>query len=924
MSLNQITQLYVGYFGRAPDPVGLQYWLDQNQAGMSISDIAASFAVQTEATTQYPYLSAPEVASATTFITSVYQNLFGRTPDADGLTYWTAQLTADSSPAAVAQFILNVISGAKDDTNGDDLTTLNNKTTVALDWAQDAGNVANLDYENNSAAQASAGTILDSVDGTTATVTTAQASTDTFFASAITGTTSVLTTGIDTFTGGTTNDSFTADQGTAVIGNLDTLDGGDGTDTLTIVSAGGNVSLGEATTTPTMSNIENVVATTGLAAGTVTVNTTSTNITGVTSITASATEGAVDIDTNGDATSVSVTNGVAVAIDDNATTNTLATVSITGVGNTTGTNTKTITSTALTSLSLTDITGAANSDDADDITATSTGALALSLNNVSIGDADILAATATSATVSTSGSSAIVVGDLDLGAATTVSIASDAATTIAALDIATATGLTMTGTAALTLTAGTYTALTAFDASGNSGGVTLTQALATDDAFTGGSGADTVTIGTSTVATAMGAGNDRVVSDGTIGTGGTIDGGADTDTIAMTAAQAATASGATTFGAAMSNFEVLELTGGTGTVDMANLDSLASITVSGGLGGALTINNAAANTTLTYTVDAAAATAISYADASGSSDVLNLAISGAAAVDANTITANGIETIAISTDDTAATPVAVHVANISADAVTSMTVSGDAGLTLTNTSTTITSFDASGVTGGTGAVTWTTGALAAASTITGSATHANTITASAAAAAVTYTGGSGVDTVVIANANANVINTAAGDDLVTMGSGNQTINLGDGADTLTVGTVTTQTSSITLGAGNDTVDVNAIQGSAGAYLSLQDAAAGDIIDVAGIVSGTIAGATLGTATTLGGAATFANYLDAIAAGDGSTNEIDGWFQLGGNTYLVIDNSAGATFQDGVDTVIELVGTIDLTNTTQAAGVYTIV
>lgn len=48
-----IGQLYVGYFGRAADPVGLDYWVTQLQGGMSLAAIANSFAVQPEATALY-------------------------------------------------------------------------------------------------------------------------------------------------------------------------------------------------------------------------------------------------------------------------------------------------------------------------------------------------------------------------------------------------------------------------------------------------------------------------------------------------------------------------------------------------------------------------------------------------------------------------------------------------------------------------------------------------------------------------------------------------------------------------------------------------------------------------------------------------------------------------------------------------------
>lgn len=44
-----ITQLYVGYYNRAPDPEGLNYWIGRANAGVSMADIANSFAASPEA-----------------------------------------------------------------------------------------------------------------------------------------------------------------------------------------------------------------------------------------------------------------------------------------------------------------------------------------------------------------------------------------------------------------------------------------------------------------------------------------------------------------------------------------------------------------------------------------------------------------------------------------------------------------------------------------------------------------------------------------------------------------------------------------------------------------------------------------------------------------------------------------------------------
>lgn len=163
----------------------------------------------------------------------------------------------------------------------------------------------------------------------------------------------------------------------------------------------------------------------------------------------------------------------------------------------------------------------------------------------------------------------------------------------------------------------------------------------------------------------------------------------------------------------------------------------------------------------------------------------------------------------------------------------------------------------------------------------------------------------------------NAVTTGAGNDVIVVGNGNNTIDAGAGNDTITIG-ASAGLNVIDVGAGNDTIVFSGIQTAAGYYASVTGMGAGDVIDfntTANDAAGLAAGA-LGAKITLGGAASFANYLDAATAGDGSTDSAFAWFQFNGNTYVVLDNSAAATFQDGGDQVVELVGLIDLSTSTQ--------
>lgn len=122
--LSRVTKLYVATFNRAPDAAGLDYWA--NSSGLDIEMIAKSFFDQSETQTIYPPNS-----NNTDFVRAVYNNLFNRLPEADGLNYWVSELDSGSIEKSV--FILAVINGAQDTEEfGNDATILKNKTAVGL------------------------------------------------------------------------------------------------------------------------------------------------------------------------------------------------------------------------------------------------------------------------------------------------------------------------------------------------------------------------------------------------------------------------------------------------------------------------------------------------------------------------------------------------------------------------------------------------------------------------------------------------------------------------------------------------------------------------------------------------------------------------------------------------------------------------
>ncbi|MFG6621252.1 DUF4214 domain-containing protein, partial [Sulfitobacter sp. 1A05707] len=256
--INAIAALYAGYFNRAPDPEGLQFWIDQIDGGRDFNTIAEDFAASEEATSLYPYLTAPDVASPSTFITNVYQNLFNRAPDAEGLQFWTDVLNSGS--VSVADMIEAIIEGAVDAPNATpptfDKTTLDNKVEVGLDFAADAANTAGFDFDDADKSAATA--VIDSVTNEEATVDAAKASTDAYLSGTSNqGDTFTLTTGIDAVTGTTADDTFTGVAGNILNGTFntgDSINGGTGNDTLNVIATqNGNYTLSSMTGVETIS-----------------------------------------------------------------------------------------------------------------------------------------------------------------------------------------------------------------------------------------------------------------------------------------------------------------------------------------------------------------------------------------------------------------------------------------------------------------------------------------------------------------------------------------------------------------------------------------------------------------------------------------------------------------------------------------------
>ena len=259
-----VARLYIAYYDRAPDPVGLEYWIGRLNAGVSLTDIANSFAASPEAKATYPYFLAPNVLSPDDFLAQVYLNVFGRPIDTgagSGLEYYGAKLAAGVSPGEV---LLEIIQNAVTNTTpgNTDAAFLANKVEVGLDWAVTAANSASIpgislynpDGSLTDSANASAHGVIDGVNETPASVDEGKAETAAYFVPTFN-----LTKETDHFDGTTGNDKFEAPLAPAIDGlvgaqtlqGTDVLDGKGGHDVLNAELNGTGLAQN-----PTISNIE--------------------------------------------------------------------------------------------------------------------------------------------------------------------------------------------------------------------------------------------------------------------------------------------------------------------------------------------------------------------------------------------------------------------------------------------------------------------------------------------------------------------------------------------------------------------------------------------------------------------------------------------------------------------------------------------
>ena len=692
LTASQLQQQYIAYFGRPGDPAGINFWLS---SGITEREFADNIYAQDEYKT-----STVGTKSTEEQVNQLYKNLFGRSADAEGLLYWTGQI--ENGTLSLSNIALDLIYSANNPSSGNtdqgalDAAALSNKLAAATAFTADleASTDAILAYQPASTSPWDSGSAFESAQSFLTGITSVAATDagiDTAVSAliaakpAIAAENKILTDSLDIISTGDGDDTISGSKGTI---DSDTIDGGAGTDTLsvTLTNADDNNSVF------TSSNVENLKF--RVATGNVTLDLG--DVTGVESITADRLAGNLTLNDVQEISSLTIdrnTGNDDVTVDWNATVDSGTTDAITiNVINSSDAGTINVDNIETVNL----VSSDSPSDDTNEIRidAAGSGDATEVLNISGAGDTTVVATDALTINNSASGD---------------VTLTPTAATTI-----------NHTGTGTLTTTTGV--ADVTVTASGT-GALDFTDSVAGETTVTGGSGDDEFNFGANLE-------EDDVIVGGT-----------GTDTLVVTG-------DATPFGGpgegdiAVSGVETLEINSEDDdnaldfdvfanpaeitTVIVNSTDEGDEVTLNDTQASTFTINNGSDNT-----AEDIASVVIDLKDATGTTDAITINLNNTQTGDAGEqddfaittgITANDIETINLNTSFVSdeSTAEVVTLAALTTDDATTLNISGTADLTITAALDTDIE------------------------TITSTSTGDTTLTLSGGD--VAYTGGSGVDT----------------------------------------------------------------------------------------------------------------------------------------------------------------------------------
>lgn len=151
--MTSLQEIYIAFFGRPADPEGLRYWEDQLGTGSTLMTVAGCMSAQAEFQEAFAGLSNAGM------VETIFENLFGRSPDDEGLRFYLTELEAGHATADT--IAIRIIDAAKDA----DLSTLQAKVVAAGLFTNQLDTAVEISaYRGNSAADV-ARLFLKDIDG---------------------------------------------------------------------------------------------------------------------------------------------------------------------------------------------------------------------------------------------------------------------------------------------------------------------------------------------------------------------------------------------------------------------------------------------------------------------------------------------------------------------------------------------------------------------------------------------------------------------------------------------------------------------------------------------------------------------------------------------------------------------------------------
>ena len=821
LTASQVELLYVAFYNRPADPAGLAYW---ESSSATYGQAANYFGASPEYTAMFTGLTNTQV------VAQVYENMFNRLPDPAGLIYWSNLLTAGT--LTLGSIALAIAGGAQ----GTDATILANKVTAATDFTNNIVTTPEILAYSGAAANHQASLWLDTVGSSPSSLTGAlgtEAGVIAALIAPVIGTTSTLTTGIDTFAGAAGNAIFNSLNTTAGGATLNALDSLTGTGTNNAFNISDNSS-----TSIFAGNLANSVSVSGIQ----TVNINELNAVG-----------------NSAQNDFSGWTGL-TALNINA-----------------STGTDSVKAAATTNVKVVDSAGAVTvaGGNADTITTTS---------------GNVVVTTPISATVTTTAGSVSVTGATGAVTATDTAVATTGSASSATDAIYVAAGSNVTVTATGLTQTSTYTSGTVTIGSSTSA-ITGTVSVTTGESLADRTAQGAITVNGGTTVTVTENANNAVNTTATLGAV-TINGGANTTSATVTQATAATAASAVV-GVGNGTDKVVDAQYAASTTAGKNgLGTITSVAFTG-LGGtsneiddsnlqSLTVNNSPASTTVAVK-EGALTSGITAAT------TLTLSLSNNAGLTVSD--QNKYTTLNVVTGTTGSTLTVVGTTNNSV--ITTENISGSSVLTQTaaTSSTGMLALTAISVTGGAGLTDTDLSSITTLTSVNGSGTT-GALTLTVDPTVTTITGGVGNDVITVAKVATKAINGGTGaNEIVYNGSTALTAGLGtiSNFQTLGVGATYAATSgafNLSNFSGITGLDILGNTGNTGAAIAFTNATSGTSLSIDGSVhnatpdsiSFTAADSqgvydslalTLGTATTQGITVDALTVQDAITTGFGT-------------------------------------------------------